>query len=51
MINLRSGNNNPRPISGPDEMAHAEAVILGEVAPDRRWLPPAQNVEEGYARK
>jgi hypothetical protein len=51
MINLRSGNNSPRPISGQAEMAHAEAVILGEAAPDRRWLPPAQNVAEGFAGK
>jgi hypothetical protein len=51
MINLRSGNNSPRPISGQAEMDHAEAVILGEAAPDRRWLPPAENVTEGFARK
>jgi hypothetical protein len=51
MINLRSGDNNPRPISGRAEMEHAEAVILGVAAPDRRWLPPAQNVAEGFAGK
>ena len=51
MINLRSGNNSPRPISGQAEMDHAEAVILGEEDPDRRWLPPAQNVVEGFAGK
>jgi hypothetical protein len=51
MINLRSGNNSPRPISGQAEMDHAEAVILGEAAPDRRWLPPAENVAEGFAGK
>jgi hypothetical protein len=49
MINLRSGNNNPRKISGPEEMAHAEAVILGDAQPDRRWLPAAQNLVAGVA--
>ena len=49
MINLRSGNNRWRRVSGLAEMAHAEAVILGKDVPDRRWLPPAQNVAEGFS--
>ena len=51
MINLHSGDNSPRLISGQAEMEHAEVVILGEAAPDRRWLPPAQNVVEGFVGK